>query len=689
MKTICRLLLFICLVASTRAAGFRVYSLVTLTNNANLTNGIQISVNGVVRTGEDIVTNVLSQFARSNRIDYAMTNLAGHIVAHPFTNVVFQYGTGTNNFYVIGGTNLLMTVSMLGSWGNVTNYTNAVYGASTVTTPLIAESNTFKNALMSSLLTDLQTWATNKFSNNAPALSMFLSTLTNGQNATNISFYRGNWFGALSGAQLSGAVFTNGALWLTNNNATPSFIYINQNTIFTNAENGKQYIMSGYSLGAESILTLQDLADNVIPVDGTQFITDSYTVGSEPLAIADGSYQTNVQFFGPTNTVRGAIDIASATVHTGNLTGQVVTATSSADLTSATIRSAPAITGNLAVVTTVLAGTATINAGQTTNSYVETTNLVAGAADISTLTGRGGSLSNINLSANNAAVGKTLVTNATRYGQSGPWAFDEGTYATLTGGGSNNNVQLSTNAWTRLSGQSSACNVNSLQTGDGLPMAGPLGSGGRRAGVVNGGSSALTFVGESGFATQATNRMTLLENFTLQPNGRAEFIYNSSATRWEVITPQPASNAVVAAFGQLISNTDTNTMTTGGTFYRWTNAATFTITNLVASSSGTNLVPTVPGWYEVQIELYGALGNNAGQVATNMVFTNGVACQLARFTSDLDYGGGIGFASLGGSGGAFVYLPAGCSVDMRSAIAASADTFTASRRRLSIRFIAP
>ncbi len=202
------------------------------------------------------------------------------------------------------------------------------------------------------------------------------------------------------------------------------------------------------------------------------------------------------------------------------------------------------------------------------------------------------------------------ITNSVRYTQTGPWTFSEGVYTAMTGG-SNNVVQLSTNAWTRLSGHVSAANVNSLRTGDGLP------NGGRRVGIVNGGSYDLTLIDQAsdGFETLSTNRLDLGgRNITLAPKDRAEFV--RGGTHWEICYPIPATNLVVKTTADFSGANTVNVVAFNAQqIQRMTNAmttnTTFIVSNILAGSS-------------VEIYLTGA---NGGVIASNYTFkllTNGI-----------------------------------------------------------------
>lgn len=212
MKQLLALLFALLLTAgSAAAAGVRHYVTLTFTNNANLTNGIQLTVNGDVRTGEDIVTNAPTQFARSNRVDYLRTNLFTTLSLYPFTGMSVTYGSNTNQLVLIGNTNVVITASFFGSWGSVSAQTNPVYGASPVVSPFTTESNSFRQFIMSSLVTDL-TNATSSIPATATAVGNLLNTATNAQNVTNKNFF-GGVHGSLTKPVYSGGIiFSNSGL---------------------------------------------------------------------------------------------------------------------------------------------------------------------------------------------------------------------------------------------------------------------------------------------------------------------------------------------------------------------------------------------------------------------------------------------------------------------------------------------
>lgn len=487
------LLVTLCLGGSSFGAGFRIYQTITLTNSANLTNGIQFTLNGDVRTGEDIVTNASTQFARSNRVDYAMTNLYAHLAAHPFAGVTFGASTATNNIVLIGNTNVVMAGSFFGAWGNVTNVTNAVYGASPVVVPFGGESNAYKNFLMSALLTEFQSWVTNKFSNNAPAFVDFLTTRTNAQAFTNKSFFGGtNASNVLvqtrvaSGTIASGLTFDVGATLMGDS------LTINSDS--------ELYFFNPAPLNdtPKTVARLNDITNRTYQF-GAQFSINS---GTTPRTIN----LTNV------------LELDWLDIPSGDLYTPVV--------------------------------------GSEDGTEVYATFSLAEGKDSTTIVRFGDFSAQFQFDGTNISL--VLITNTPRMRFSGPVTYDVGTYASLTGAGSNNVVQLATNAWTLLSGNVSACNVNSLRFADGLP------AGGRRAGIINGSLFPITLIDSSsdGFETQDTNRMLLGNsgNIVLLPRTAAEFIYDTSSSRWQAISPTPlfatATNVVLSTVNESAGGTN-------------------------------------------------------------------------------------------------------------------------------------
>jgi hypothetical protein len=298
-------------------ADFRIYRTLQLTNAANLTNGSAFTLGSDTRTGTNGVLASTLFYQLTNRVDKMRTNLYNAIAANPFSGITTIIDlTGTNSLTFIGGTNVNFSLSVYGSWANISNYTSTVFSSAALITPYTIQSNVFREWQMSQLA-DMLNWATNQFSNTITVLSRFLSTRTNGQHGTNIYFELGNWGGALSNAQLSGALFTNGTLYLTSAPTVKTIVALTTNTTFINSNAGGQ----GFFFPDQNTSKDPDTgyANNIIAAVGD--IYDTYPGFNEEqlsfdffadaiVTILGNAKLTNSQFFGPTNTVRGNLQFA-------------------------------------------------------------------------------------------------------------------------------------------------------------------------------------------------------------------------------------------------------------------------------------------------------------------------------------------------------------------------------------------
>ena len=173
MKKIFSLLL---LTALTASAAFRQGAVLTLTNVANLTNGITISVQASVRTGTN-GTPLSVQFALTNRVDYQRTNLYTAIANNPFSGVTTSYGDNTNQLTFLAGTNVVLTVAAANGWASVSNFTTTVFSASAYITPYTVESNAYRTWQQSIAASNLE-YATSQWSDTMVALSKYATTNT-------------------------------------------------------------------------------------------------------------------------------------------------------------------------------------------------------------------------------------------------------------------------------------------------------------------------------------------------------------------------------------------------------------------------------------------------------------------------------------------------------------------------------
>ena len=289
MKQLFALLFALLLLAgSAAAAGVRHYVTLTFTNNANLTNGIQLIVNGDVRTGEDIVTNAPTQFARSNRVDYLRTNLFTTLSLYPFTGMSVTYGSNTNQLVLIGNTNVVIAASFFGSWGSVSAQTNPVYGASPVVVPFTTESNSYRQFLMSSLVTDL-TNATSSIPATATAVANLVNLSTNRQTLTNKALIDGVIGLKTRPVYAGGITFSNQALAFTVGSTQLWEVTISADT--------KLYQFAGPTTENTNVIaTFLDVTNRTFQFDTNQFHTSTAT---SPKTV---TLQTNAPIYSPVLT---------------------------------------------------------------------------------------------------------------------------------------------------------------------------------------------------------------------------------------------------------------------------------------------------------------------------------------------------------------------------------------------------
>jgi hypothetical protein len=500
----------------------------TITTNPHV--GSVIGITGVETTWTNNTGASSYWVQTTNNTRNATTNLYYKLSLLGFTNVnSIDYTNATNLvFYGMQDTPLTITLSGPGgtNWGTVTYVTNFTATGFTLNLPL---TNNNEQVVWTNIVDEMAHLLnfgapTIKVSAAAPLFDNFVGLDTATQTSSNKTFVNGTNKAArveiTGGGYLNGAAGTNWSyLSVTNLRARGGYAsdltYSGMQT--TNAVawdnlyigdsvsgNYTQWaIRSGTnSLGQEVFILYNDtsLANAMVTTyDGSGF-SFSFGQAATDMVIVSGGLRAQT-------ATNGTAHITNIVVHTGAITGATVTATSVADLTGAIIRSSTAITGALAAITT-------------------------------------------------ANLGDTILSNVVRSSQSGPWSFSVGTYSTLTGGGSNNIVQLATNAWTLLSGNVSACNLNSLRFADGLP------AGGRRAGIINASLFDQTLIDSAndGFETLATNRMLLgnSANLVIPPGGAAEFIYDTAASRWRAISPtavpSTATNLTLYTNGVAVGN---------------------------------------------------------------------------------------------------------------------------------------
>lgn len=139
-------------------------------------------------------------------------------------------------------------------------------------------------------------------------------------------------------------------------------------------------------------------------------------------------------------------------------------------------------------------------------------------------------------------------------------------------------------------------------------------------------------------------------------------------------------------YGSIYSQaaTDTNTLTTAGTYYRWTNGATLR-TNQIASQ-GTNLIAVHAGVYDISFAVTATSSTTLDGGAGAYIFTNGVRVTHLGARNAF-WTGGIVQSPV--SAGALMYLPAGAVIDLRFTAGENTIVLTNEHATLNAKWIAP
>lgn len=603
-------------------AATRIEAWITITNLPN-GNTNQLTWNASSnRVWTNLIFNASTQIQTTNNIQNSRTNLKVQLDTYKFRSWhVIQYGTNTNDVIILAGTNEPIAIAIAGLWASVRYVTNTVYISDFVLAPPnTLQSNSFLTWQWSAVATNLE--------RGTQALGGVSIAFTNFPHSfrpfnppmTNMSVFGGT-------NRPNDFLGTNGGLrnmWSSNMLATnltgtsldfTNFSGMDTNRIITNSPRGNfTHLIATqlYSFGGEAngmnvtnapwIHSFSNRFDTVVVFSALVATNahfpgtgvDSQKIGAGSVASGDYSVALGFDAQATTNQAtavgQGALALGVATTAYGQ---EAIAYTNSASAFGAAAQA-------VRYVSTALGAGAIANHAESTalgRSALTTTNnqvRIGTASDAASIPGE------------LQADGTTKIVNAVRYTQTGPWSFSEGTYTSMTGG-SNNVVQASTNAGTRISGHVSACNMNSLRTGDGMPMAG------RRHWVFNAGSSDITLIDRlaDGFETQATNRMALPGglNITLPPNGGLELKYNANGPYWETVSAVANTNVNVSTTGDFSGANTTNVIAFNDKqMQRMTNAmttnTTFNVSNLVAGS---------------KVEIY-VIGANGGVIASNYTF---------------------------------------------------------------------
>jgi hypothetical protein len=532
------LLLTACGTLPARAANTLITATITITNTAGTTNGQTITVNSSVKTWTNSVVIPASQILTNSTIYGCATNLFNAISVGPFLNL--SVGQLTNGVSLQTLTvNGPMVVTLSAGWGTVVLTTNILTSAQVVRVPLTVEYASNQTAIATYLAQGLES-STYGISGGAPVLSNVVA-LTNVQTITGKK-------------TIISPVLTN---------ATEIKSFYGSPTT-TNLIN--------YGLAASS--------------PGTNFHSEQFGIGA--VASGDGSaaFGASAWAAGVSSSAFGAS--ADATADNSTALGTSALASGLSSIAIGVSSRAQGDNSTAIGISSTAVGSSSVAIGNSAST--------ANAAN-STALGQGSAANYPNSTAIGQGV-STTTSNQVVVGQSSqsvliPGGLSAGTisnavfaatntfpagsdiafgrYAiTSIANGNNAAVVVGTNVFIQLSGPSGAFSINGIAGGrDGKFLI-----------VINRTGQAMTLANDSGVDPTAANRLYSNSGAdeTLSGNSSAVLIYNSSLSRWIILSfMNGSSGTYTGGYGINLS---------GGSIV-WNPPAPLTNTVLGANVSGT------------------------------------------------------------------------------------------------------
>ncbi len=409
MRKLISILFLLALVGAAHAAT-RIEAWISITNlpNAN-TNSLTWNTTSN-RLWTNIIFNASTMIQTTNNIQNSRTNLKVNLDTYKFRNWhVVNYGTNTNDVVILAGTNEPIAIAIAGLWASVRYVTNTAYISDFVLAPPHSgQSNNFLIWQWTAVATNLSK-GTQALEKTSFPFTNFPHTLrTSNPPMTNMNTAGGTNFGGVAklvsgqfiNVGLSNVVGTNvsfpgtgassqqigaGALATGDNSiafgvgaltTNSSTIAIGKGAIASDTaalavgDTATAFGAGSFAFGFESLATTNDSI--AFGSSAASQFKRAVAIGAQATTTADNqvrlgtatwtvSIPGNADIIG-TNTAGISyatnFDAASAVIHTGLLTGLVVTATSSADLTGVTMRTGNA-TGTVAHFTTLRGTTLT------------------------------------------------------------------------------------------------------------------------------------------------------------------------------------------------------------------------------------------------------------------------------------------------------------------------------------------
>ena len=595
------------------------------------TNGsATLTVNGATRTAtNNVAANPALYFLGTNSMLPAKTNLYNHIALYPFGSAgtrLTLINIGTNSFKLRGQLNQAIGASIAGSWGTVLFSTNTITNFTGVTVPLEYYSAAEATNIAYEL-TRFFTYASNAVAATAVGLSNHLNQFLH-QTASNKLFYAStNNAGAVQNArQITGTnialtnivlqwVGINGVTNLSGTNILVTNVTLRHFKLIDGRPEGTNAgITNGYTVGLTNInsvssnhinfgdaLRSEGSGPNSLQIgsnatatalraitvgnnstnsgqDGAIFgneTTNAATYGSvfgnrsSVSGLASGAFGSANQVSGPSSYALGQsikltnaqqVSIGYATVNSGDNTATVGAQAQAADYaaTAFGFQAQASKIFSLAVGPTanaVHSNSAAIGPPDHTGTAVATTTtnqIVLGTANHSVYVP--GVLSVPFFSNLTAMVGST-----NRFPAGSDISFGRSAITTVANG--HNTINAGTNVYVDLTGSPTA-----PWTWGGI-------TGGNRDGkllkIRNSTGFPADILHNSGTEPTASLRISTptTTNVTLNSSGWAEFLYDPSASRWQLVNVFNTATPAASATNALVSLSTNGTQVTAA----WTN----------------------------------------------------------------------------------------------------------------------
>lgn len=527
MKRFLTLILFFLWAIAARAQV--ITETITLTNTP--ADGDTIVVNGVTRTWKTTVATPATQIQVTNSVGWAATNLYQQIAANPYSGPLILRYAATNAVSLASqcGGNIVATFTGTAISTNITS--QSCGNGIAVRIPVSIEPTlSVRTNIASGLVTAIGTWPSNTFGVSSPAFSNFVG-ISSGKTITGTNLFTGpntlsnaNQF--ITGGGISNVAFTN-VTWLQGSNGLIALILIDRsavsNATWLSGTNGTYY-----ALGLSSpVITNGQNYGQPFRSPGLGSLSEQFGASALALTNFASAFGHGAYASGINSTAVGSVADATNSYTTAlgyqSLAGGIYSVAigdaalslGSGDTSLGTSASATGGNG------TALGSSATANQGSDTAVGASATTArpheIALGTSSEFVHGYGG------------AIFDGGITNLYNRGSNtldGSLNYVRKDVTGLANGG--NIVNISTNVYINVSGPTGAFSVDSM----------PGGGNGRIIIIQNATGQTMTIKNASGFDSTAANRIltgTGADVSVTSNPGAAQFIYDSSASRWTLL----------------------------------------------------------------------------------------------------------------------------------------------------------